>query len=80
MYDATDACPDASQAPVRMTFGKHEGLTADEVPYAYVAWLLFGKNTNDPFGPPGNYSWIKEKNPALFRALKARMRRELDNL
>ena len=79
VYGASDACPDASQLPVRMSFGKHKGLTVDEVPYSYVVWLLFGTNTTDRF-KIGNYTWIRENERALFHALKARMKREIDGL
>ena len=61
------------------TFGKYKGVKLSEVPYGYVYWLLVDKNTSIPY-KRGNYEWIKEAQPHMFKALKERMRLMIDAL
>ena len=59
-----------------ITFGKHNGKTVDEVPYGYLVWMLVGQNTGDRW-QHGNYGWLKEHDPAVFEAMKARLASEI---
>lgn len=78
-YDESDSQPLKKQKVETMTFGKHNGKTVEEVPYNYVVWLLCGPNTTDKF-TNGNYGWIKQNEPTLFKALKERFKQEIDKL
>ena len=72
-YDASDARPGPiPEKRFAMTFGKHAGKPIDEVPHVYVVWLLVGPNTEHRY-KCGNYEWIKQNTPDLFKALKERL-------
>ena len=74
-------CERLYQPPLdpEFTFGKYKGVKLSEVPYGYVYWLLVDKNTSIPY-KRGNYEWIKEAQPHMFKALKERMRLMIDAL
>lgn len=70
---------DEADGSVVVPFGKHKGTTVDELPYAYVAWMLCGPNTKERW-QNGNYGYVRDRHPDVFSAMKERLKREIDAL
>ena len=92
MYFDDSAAPTANwETPAsdvndaRMTFGKYSGKMVSEVPINYIVWLMVGKNTDQTSRECrvqriGNYTYVKDNFPTVFRVLKHKLIKYINDL